>query len=99
MARLIRAPYALAVWARALRRRHIRVLFSHPHHYVTAAGITVLLMVAGHYEVGAVVAAWCYALVENVSTAADDIADELNAEHERATVLAYERPDELADAD
>jgi hypothetical protein len=76
------------------------VLVSHPHHYVTAAGITVLLVLAGHYEIGGIVAAWCYALVENVSTAADDAAAELNAEHERATVADYEqRATEMADAD
>lgn len=72
MARLLRVPYTLALWIHVVRRRHVRTLFSHPHHYTTAAGLTMLLLLSGHYETGAIVAAWCYALIENISTAADD---------------------------
>jgi hypothetical protein len=83
LARLYRLPRELCIWLRTLRMRHVYMLVSHPHHYVTAAGLTALLVMAGHYETGAILAAWCYALVENISTAVDR-----ERESHRADVLA-----------
>jgi hypothetical protein len=64
-------PVSLAEWWTALKRRHWHVLVSHPHHYVTASGLTLFLFLIGHFEAGAIWTAWGYAMMENLSTAAE----------------------------
>jgi hypothetical protein len=63
----------MRAWVVTLRRKHWRVLVTHPHHYATAAGLTGFLFLVGHYESGAVMGAWGYALIENLASATEEI--------------------------
>lgn len=71
MVPVVAEPVGLREWLIALRRRHWHVIVAHPHHYVTAFGVTAFLMAIGHFEAGAVWGAWGYALIENLATAAE----------------------------
>lgn len=61
-------PVELKRWCSEARRRHLKALTHHPHHYVVALGLTVFLLAIGAYETGAVYGAWAYAVLENIST-------------------------------
>lgn len=58
-------------WARAVASKRFRCIVAHPHHYATAAGLTVFFACTGHFEIAAVLGAWGYALTENLFSAAD----------------------------
>lgn len=62
----------LKAWAHAVASKRFRAIVAHPHHYATAAGLTVFFACTGHFEVAAVLGAWGYAFVENLASAADD---------------------------
>lgn len=47
--------------------RHVHALLHRPHHYLTALGCTVLMVLLGHLDHAALTAFWLYALVENVT--------------------------------
>jgi hypothetical protein len=59
-------PVAMRVWAKIVLSRRFRLLLSHPHHYVTAAGLTCFFFLTGHFETAALIGAWGYAVFENL---------------------------------
>lgn len=44
----------------------LRELHREPHHYATAAGLTVFMLLIGHYEKAELMAGWVYAVFENL---------------------------------
>lgn len=64
---------AFYAWVCGLRRRHVKALARHPHHYATAAGLTALLYILGHHDSAAVSGVWGYAFLENVASAGEDL--------------------------
>lgn len=59
-------------WIRAVLHKRLRVIAAHPHHYVTAAGLSGILYATGHAERAAIVGAFAYAFIENIACAGDD---------------------------
>jgi hypothetical protein len=58
-------------WLRALAHKRLRVVVQHPHHYATAAGLSGIMAMAGHFDTALLISAFAYAIVENVVSAAD----------------------------
>lgn len=62
-----------AVEAAASRavRRHIKAVVTQPHHYYTAAGISLTLWAIGHSSTEAHALAWLYAFMETLISGGD----------------------------
>lgn len=58
-------------WMEALRKRRVKVVVAAPHHYCVAAGISLLMLVLGHYSIEHHIGAWSYALLESITTAGE----------------------------
>lgn len=84
----------LRIWMRALRRRHVRALIAHPHHYAVAVGLSGFLVSTGHKLSAAVSGAFGYALLENLCA---DVAEA--AEREAAEVESDQTDDADGGAD
>jgi FtsH-binding integral membrane protein len=59
-------------WFTATRQRHLRALVRHPHHYVVALGLTLLVWLFFRIEAGTIATVWAYAVLENLTTVGVD---------------------------
>lgn len=60
------------LWLASLKKDGLKAFIRHPHHYVVACGLSVTMLIIGHYGTTEHIGAWLYAVLENVSTVLED---------------------------
>jgi hypothetical protein len=58
----------LIAWLCDTKRRHLRALVRHPHHYVVAAGLTAVAFLFFKIETAFLTMTWGYAVLENLTS-------------------------------